>query len=392
MTDVASDARTDKTLLQDFPTRRIKPFDGLAVTAAIWDEAHGYHRQRHQFHELLSHGPGIVSGLEVIASDPPDTSVYILPGVAIDAEGRAIVLNEPVTYDVGDQAEGRLYLLLSYGESRSKAEEHGPVYVHSEFGIEVQPRPDDTRSVELARIRRQKRDALIFDAQESTHPGPNEIDLRFRRDVGAATQETVSLAVIDVGGGMKDVRHSAGADYVARIFNRCRWSGGRYRVCVDHDIPIGPEMANYTLVYLVGHGAFQLEKAAMEALYAYMEQGGTLLIESCRHAIDSEEPAADTSFYNLMSDLGVELNELRSDHQLLREPFLFAVPPSGFETEGAPRVAVGESVIFSTYDYGCLWQGERRGGSASRSEVRAALEWGSNLVAYAVKRRERAQG
>jgi hypothetical protein len=55
-------------------------------------------------------------------------------------------------------------------------------------------------------------------------------------------------------------------------------------------------------------------------------------------------------------------------------------------------VAVGEAAIFSTYDYGCLWQGEQRGGSASREAIRAALEWGSNVVAYAVSRRERAQG
>jgi hypothetical protein len=387
-----NDARTDKTLLQDFPTKRIKPFDGLAVTAQVWDEAHGYHRQRHRFHELLSHGPGIVSGLKVIASDPPDTSVYILPGVAVDAAGRAIVLNEPVTYDVGDKAEGRLYLLLSYGERQSKSEEHGPVYVHSEFGIEVQPRPDDTRSVELARIRRQKRDAPIFDPQDPAHPGPNEIDLRFRRDVGAATQETVSLAVINVGGGAKSVRHSEGADYMARAFNRCGWADGQYRLCVDHDIAIGPDLAAYALVYLVGHGAFQLGKEDMEALYAYMERGGTLFIESCRHGNAEGEPAADTSFYNLMSELGVALNELRSDHRLLREPFLFAASPAGFETEGAPRVAVGEAAIFSTYDYGCLWQGEQRGGSASREAIRAALEWGSNVVAYAVSRRERAQG
>jgi hypothetical protein len=48
---------------------------------------------------------------------------------------------------------------------------------------------------------------------------------------------------------------------------------------------------------------------------------------------------------------------------------------------------VGEGVILSACDYGCLWQGERRGQAASREEIRAAHEWGSNIIAYAAARR-----
>jgi hypothetical protein len=53
---------------------------------------------------------------------------------------------------------------------------------------------------------------------------------------------------------------------------------------------------------------------------------------------------------------------------------------------------MGQGVILSARDYGCLWQGARRGGPASREEIRAALEWGSNVVAFAVKRRDRVSG
>jgi len=55
-------------------------------------------------------------------------------------------------------------------------------------------------------------------------------------------------------------------------------------------------------------------------------------------------------------------------------------------------VVISDAVIFSTHDYGCLWQGERRGGSASREEIRSAMEWGSNVVAYALARHKRIQG
>ena len=73
-------------LLNSYPLKRIKPSDGLAITAEVWEEAHEYHRHNHRYHTMLGHGPGILSGLEVIASDPPDTSIYISPGVAIDAK------------------------------------------------------------------------------------------------------------------------------------------------------------------------------------------------------------------------------------------------------------------------------------------------------------------
>jgi hypothetical protein len=44
-------------------------------------------------------------------------------------------------------------------------------------------------------------------------------------------------------------------------------------------------------------------------------------------------------------------------------------------------------IVVSTCDYGCLWQGDRRAGPADREDIRAALEFGANLVAYARQRR-----
>ncbi|MBN1177980.1 MAG: DUF4159 domain-containing protein [Anaerolineae bacterium] len=381
---------TKKDWLQAFPTRRIKPLDGLAVTAEVWEEEQTYHRQRQRFHAMLEHGPGIVTGLEVIASDPPDTAVYVLPGIAVDPQGQSIVLVEPVTYDVGQSAEGLLYVLLSYGESRPRAAEDAPPdaprYVHAEYSIEARETWPDTPCVELARVRRQGHGAAIFNAQDTAFPGPNEIDLRFRREIGARPQEAAAMAVSYLGGGRTDVRHGQGASHVARAFNR---SEPHTRLHVDHNVPLGPGLTAYTLLYLVGQGSFQLSREEMQALYAFMQGGGTVLIESCRHDTAEGEPPADTYFYNLMGDLGLQLTELRSDQRLLREPNLFAAPPAGFETQGAPKVIVSEEAIFSTYDYGCLWQGERRGRSASREEIRAALEWGANIVAYAVARRRR---
>ena len=83
---------------------------------------------------------------------------------------------------------------------------------------------------------------------------------------------------------------------------------------------------------------------------------------------------------------------LQEDHDLLRQPFLFGAPPPGFETTGSPGLRIGGGVIASTYDYGCLWQGARRDGPASREDIRAAMEWASNLFSWVQNRRRPGKG
>lgn len=381
---------TRNDLLQGFPLRRIKPFDGMAVTAKVWEEAHEYHRQRLRLHALLSQGPGIVTGLEVIASDPPDRSVYILPGIAVDPEGNTIVLTEPVAYDFGDDMEGLLYLLLSYGETGPAGEENeeeeeggAPLYMHVEYAILARPNFPDEPWVELARVRRKGKESPIQDAEDPEHPGPNELDHRFRQDFDSVLQKTVSLTVVYLGGNA-DTRHVRGANNLARALSRSKG----FRACVDEDVALTSALAGYTLVYLVGQGPFQLGRDEMDALYTYVQGGGTLLIESCRRETAKGDPPADASFADLLSTLGLQLTELEPGHQLLDKPSLFAAPPPGFETKGKPSVQVGEGVIFSTHDYGCLWQREQRDKIPSREEIRAALEWGHNILSYAVERRK----
>ncbi len=394
---------TRDELWQEFPTKRIEPVDGLAVTAAVWKEAHDYHRQQQRFHALLSHGPGIVTGLNVVASDPPDSTLYILPGMAVDPNGEMIVVTQPVAYDVGT-AYGLLYLLLSYEQSRPRAggsrdaQEPGPLYVHAEFGIEVRPALPDTPCVELARLWRQGRDSALLNAQDAEHPGPNEIDLRFRRAQGAG-QSAAGLAVSYVGQvkGTKpsDLPHGRGATYLARALRNGLGSPGLPIGGVDLGVPLAPGLENYALLYLVGHGAFQLSRDEMNALYAYLQGGGTLLFESCRREVDGDSSPADASFSDLLASFGISCQEPQPGDALLVEPNLFAAPPPGFEIKGAPKVLVGAAaggqVIWSMGDYGCLWQGERRGRAASREEIRTAMEWGANLVAYALKQRHEAK-
>jgi Domain of unknown function (DUF4159) len=378
---------TEAEYLKSLPTKRIKAVDGMAVTADVWEEAHDFHRQQLQLHARYAHGPGILSGLEVVASDPADTAIYIRPGAAIDAAGNTIVVAEPLSYDVAGAAEGRLYLLLTFAESRPRSEngrvqEGAPLYVHAEYGLEAVAQAAGGATVELARVQRSKRGALMRDAADAAAPAADEIDLRFRTEIGSRHSAPSSLAVVHLGGA--GGRHAAGAGYLARALR----AAGK-QIWVEDGVTLASSLNGAGLVYLVGHNGFQLNSDEMNSLYAYVQGGGTVFAESCRRD-GPAATAADHSFDDLFASLGLKLENVATGHSLLTEPNLFAAPPAGYETEGLPIVRAGGGVVFSAADYGCLWQGERRSGAAGRDAIRTAHEWGGNLLALAEARQRQA--
>ncbi len=370
-------------LIRQYPTKRVSPFDGMAVTAQTWADAHEYHRLSQQIQALFGHGPGILAGLQVLASDPPDSSVYIRPGIARDPAGQIIVISEAVRYDLA-RAEGCLCLLLSYGEGRPAAgsgAEGGANYIQAAYAVEAKPQvPEGVAVVELARIRRRDAKSPVVDAVDPLRPGLNEIDLRCRREIGAPAAQAASIAVVPLGKG-DQAPHGRGASHLARALSRAG-----QRVWADDGVSLDGGLQAYTLVCLVGQGTFQLTPDEMNALYAYLQAGGTLFIESCRRDA-AGAAAADAAFSDLLGSLGIRPSPLPQDHSLLVEPYLFAAPPPGFEAAATPAVSVSDGVILSSADYGCLWQGESNGRVPSREEIRAALEWGANIVAYALNRR-----
>jgi hypothetical protein len=378
---------TEKDTLPPLPTRRVKAMDGMAVTADVWEEAHSFHYQHQTLHARYGHGAGVLGGLEVVASDPADTAIYIRPGVAIDASGQLIVLAEPLSYDVSGAADGLLYILLTYSESlprpaNGQIAEGAPMFVNHEYGLEAVTTLPHGPHVELARMRRSKRGAVITNARVAATPGTDELDLRFRRQAGVSFSAPAGIAVVALGG--RSDKHARGAAHLAQALR----SAGR-PTWADENVPLNQGLSAYTLVYLVAYNSFTLSAAEMNALYAYLQGGGTVLAESCRREAASAA-AAEGALTDMFSSLGLRVDELTAGHELLTTPALFANAPAGFETDSAASVRVGPGLIYSTADYGCLWQGERRSGAANREAIRSAHEFGGNLLAYAEARRQRA--
>ncbi len=370
-----------ETLLQQFPTRRVEPYDGMVMTAEIWKEAQEFHRWRHRLHTLFANGPGIITGLQVIANSPSDTAVYILPGIAIDPSGQFVVLPAPTIYELGSNIGGALYLLLSCSQSDARTENGSqdagdPKYVRSDYSISVETSLPPTPTVELARINRSSWDAVIRNARNYARPGANELDLRFRREVGAPPEITIAVSYLGTkvdkpqGEGMKNVTHSLNLT-------------GKYRVSVEDDIKLHSEidLRSYALIYFVAHGdALGIGREAQEKLRKYLyNDNGTLFIEVM------DDTARDTVF-GILEWMDVQPELLPDSHCLLSQPYPFAVPPAGFYLQEHPRIWVSEGIVLSTSKYGLLWRGQADDQTPSREQIRAALEWGSNLVAYAAER------
>jgi hypothetical protein len=369
-------------LLSIFPQKRIKPYDGMSVTAEVWGQAHEYHRQAYQSHNLFFHGSGILIGMEVVASDPADAIVFIMPGVAVDSAGAVIVLSEPVAYDLGDEIEGPLYLTITHRESsRGAKKQNGGdelAFLQDEFLITARPSLPGNAAVELARFTRESRTSVMRDAANPAGPGINEIDLRYRSPIEMHSQQLLTAAVVYLG----SVKEPLQGQGLVRLADQVRRRDS-INLVVDDGLQLDPGVLGYSFLYLVGEGKFQLTKAQLKGLQGYVERGGFLLMESC-------DEKARESFLAAAEAIGMEMKTpMEKDHPLLAGPYFFAAPPSGFESDGDIRV--GDGGLLSTFNYGRLWSGAGRERVPSREEIRSAVEWGANLLSHVLEVREKAQ-
>ncbi|MEZ4634892.1 MAG: DUF4159 domain-containing protein [Caldilineaceae bacterium] len=371
-------------LLRSYPGRRVSAFDGMAVTADVWQEAHNYHLYHERLHALAGHGVGIVSGLEVIAGDPPSQVVYIMPGVAIDPSGNMLVVSEPTPYDLSSFQAGTLHMLISYDESRPQPingrNADSPYYVYTGYNIETVIDTPDSPLVELARIHRPDIDAPITNAADN-RPGHNQIDLRFRPRVVTLNAQRVMLGVHTLN-RMAAPHHARGHANVAAQLGQSPWNDA----WIDDAVVLNGDLSRYTVLSLVAKANFQLEVEALNVLYRYLQGGGVLFLESCRRE-GGATPGSDNLLRDIADSLGVRLEAVKMGHPLLSTPHLFPAPPVGYETQGAPSLWAGDGIVFSTFDYGCLWTGERRDRTATREEIRAGFEFAQNLVHFAQRRR-----
>lgn len=374
-------------IIQRFPTKRLVAADGMAVTAEVWNQAHEYHRQFFAAHAQATYGAGIVTGLEVIADTPPGSVIHVMPGVAIDHYGQTIVVPSAQSYNLRDQ-EGIIYLVLTYSEGtpRSAADAGGadaPRFAPIVYSLEAKTALPAEPYVELARIRRPSATTPITNAQNSEAPTVYEIELRFRRQIVIPSTQPMILAIKALDGQVAN-EHVAGWQNLLR---ELRFTTHQ-PLWIDQNVDLEGTLFDYPLLALTGQGAFTLSRPELNGLHEYVKSGGILFFESCRRTLQPSIAEADSVWENLVSSMGSQLVAIPPTHPLLCKPYFFPQLPAGYKpgAGGALRIAEGIGkglILHSTFDYSCLWAGDRGGQRLTREEVRAAFEWGANLLTFA---------
>ena len=96
-------------------TKRPNYFSGKLLTADDLSEEQNYLLEKHRRHLRTLHGFGIVHGLQV-GVDAQGETITIEPGLAIDAHGREVLLNEKLTLLVPPDTLSPVLVAVEYTE------------------------------------------------------------------------------------------------------------------------------------------------------------------------------------------------------------------------------------------------------------------------------------
>lgn len=368
----------------------INPFNELPIDENIWREAHGQHNSHRQLHMLAHHRPGVVYGLEVIAAGDKN-KIMVAPGVAVDALGRTLLLNEPIFFDL-TQA-GQSYVTIQYEDNFDSASAmtigSGVKYFRLVEGRTVTTsttRPAEPQ-IELARIDRSTAKAAPEDARNPFDPVQDEINTLYRP---VAFPHCYADGMMGELGVVPSQNPDAWKPNRAGLWNLIREGNGRgfhlefsgpYKLRTKSDGPTP------LLLYVAGSEGFQaLADAEIAGLGDYLNSGGFLFAESVGGSAEFKK-----SFDGIAKKLDTKLAPVAAEHPLFTAHHVFAGAPVGAQTKGDLLVDGSGSILFSSYDYGGAWQGAlgKVDPAEARERIRGAQEFGLNILAFAAYRKRR---
>jgi hypothetical protein len=137
-----------------------------------------YHLAQRRLHNRTLHKWGISEGLTVEQSGSRE--VKIQPGVAYDREGREIILDAPVTREIGAHPGGEIFVTIAYRETFHKddlqtgegVENYRRITEVPEIHVHAQAPPANAAVIELARVTLDASgNILSIDASNRVHAG-----------------------------------------------------------------------------------------------------------------------------------------------------------------------------------------------------------------------------
>ena len=357
--------------------KRVNPFPGLIIDDDIWRDSHDYHRNHQRLHQLAVHGPGIVTGLEVSAHDPPDLALVINSGVGIDIEGNIIVVAKPQVYSIQSRDRSTIYVTIQFREVPTgpfqPPEGSQPTRILEAYRIQERYSLPDEPYLELARIDFDPRRAAIATATDPYQPGSNQIDNRFRDYSRGQVKMCLSFRHFSTDKNRN--LHFTGLSNLAREINRST----NYDITFNSVVSLDEPLVNCNLLYFTGKAKFELSEGAKANLLAFIKNGGVLCGESCFQDQQGSQEFGIT-FNNLTREMGYKLEIVNPGHHLLNNIHIFGAVPAGANTRGV--VLVSSRVIYSDSDYGCAWEGGGINAPLSRDTIRNSFEMGANICLW----------
>ena len=358
------------------PIVRIVPVNGLLIDADIWGAAHDFHRFHLQRHALVLHGPGIATGLEVVAHEPPNRTMIIYPGLAIDPAGNTIILPECERYTIQTDQPGPVYIVLQFREvasgARGPAGPGVPTHMREAYRIQEHRTLPQEPHIELARLWLTGGRDPVADAPDPTTPGPNQIDLRYRIDAGGLARGDISIAHAWLDNMPAPLHPALPLNLVQTLATTTN-----YRTRFIGQLPPAEAAGKCSLLYVAGQGHLALSPGDIDGLRAFVDAGGIIFGDGV-HA-DGQDEFLRT-FYELAQKLGRALQPIDRAHPALRAPFVFEGPPAGMV---ASNLLVADGIIYSQCDYGSALDPARGGQALDRETLRNVVEMISNIAVYA---------
>jgi hypothetical protein len=380
--------------LRKIQNKRLNPYKGLIIDVPTWVSAHDYHRQNQRLHAMSSHRHGVVTGLEVVAWDPPDNSVFIYPGIAVDPEGNTMVVPEPQRFYLNTAETGTSRLIVRYseiGQDMTEIPGEGkshPLYIMEGFRVEERREDLLQPHVELARILVSEKDGTVKDAYDPSFPGSNEIDDRFRTVSGPRPVGEITIGVLAYPSAAPVEGWDCHRQGIFSLVRSIRETTG-YTVRLRDRVELQDELRDCDLLLMAGHEEFQLSDAEAEVLTGFFDRGGILFAEACsgggkKQQQQDRAKGFRSAIAGMCVSLGRNLRPMERQHPAFRSYHVFGSPPAG--QDGAAVVMENDCIIYSDADYGCVWQGGRREQPVARGIVRDALEFGANIAIYSQRR------
>jgi hypothetical protein len=359
-----------------------------------------YHRQRQNIHFQSLYYPGIVCGLGVRVIKPPEHIddkksfphwLEIQPGIAIDQAGNPIIVDPetdrtfPLTKIPTEGETLTVYVVVNY--EPAYATPNGQETIRERFGFENITESPNGKFIELCRIELTNPIRLTT-APNGFEPAPNQLDFRGRRAAQLRSQDTIRVAQIKLG---RDFDHDS--DFaIHTLYNQSRanlvalMQARQDPTLQGHPevptLPLGADLAPYDVLFLPNAEALlDLDRAESLVLQQYLQAGGGLLVEMPleRHQQLDAVQTKLQQLANLTAPL-TAWEQIPATHPLRRSPFLFGTLP---QVHPNPiQVYNSGGIILIAGQLSSRWGLNPTSLQLSRSEIRDAQEFGTNLLHF----------